>query len=84
MAKLIKFFLTVLLGTALGYSWATYHATLRYEQYERDRLLTSLAIQDCDSRLKMCEKKKTRWIYVQAIPNAPKGEPQSGKLNGKK
>lgn len=33
MEKLIKFFLVVVLGVALGYAWATYHATLQQERY---------------------------------------------------
>ena len=33
MERLIRFFLVVLLGVALGYSWATYHATVKFERY---------------------------------------------------
>jgi len=65
MERLIKFFLVVVLGVALGYAWATYHAVVRYQQYEKRLFVQESLIMDMDYRLKHC---KTKYIWARGRP----------------
>ena len=61
MERLIKFFLVVVLGVALGYAWATYHAYVRYVNYEKVIAMDTRIIADYEYRLKHC---KTKYIWA--------------------
>ena len=75
----IKFFLILILGVACGYAWATYHAYLRYQQYDKQLRVVKAELDDCEYRVNRCKTKyKYIWARGKTTFEAPKQQPKSG------